>query len=91
MVNLLKHNAQDWSEGGLLVQGTFSFSLLNSFATWFAQHVKRECNSVAHCLAKDVLSCVEDVIDFEVILHCIVTAIQQYSNNLTSLLNLILS
>lgn len=76
VVNLMKLKAQDWSEGGMLVQD--ALYLINLFATWSIQHVKRECNNVAHCLAKATLLCDANVIDLEIICHCIVAKTQSY-------------
>lgn len=75
VVNLMQMKAQDWSEGGMLIQDALHF--ITFFAIWSIQHVKRECSNVAHCLVKADLLCDIDVIDLETTPHCIVAAMQQ--------------
>lgn len=59
----------NWSLGGILIQD--ARSVLNSFATWLASHVKREANQMAHLLAKDVLKLEFDMYTLEYVSDCI--------------------
>lgn len=69
VLNILNRKTKDWSDASMLVSD--AFLLLQSFAIWFADHVHREANSVAHMLAKHALSLAEDAASFECILDCI--------------------
>lgn len=75
VVRLLKHNLSDWSESGLLIQD--AYQLLNSFAHWSVHHVNWDYSFAAHCLAKDALRCIADVIELEEIPLCIVNVLQK--------------
>lgn len=46
VVNGMQKHDADWSQGGSLIQD--AKTLLNSFATWFVNHVIRDANIAAH-------------------------------------------
>lgn len=51
VVNLLKENLKDWSQGGVLVAK--AKSLLNSYTCWSTTHVRRTAKQAAHLLARE--------------------------------------
>lgn len=65
----------DWCDGGLLVQD--ALTLCNSFAQWSICHVKGGYNEAVHALAKDAISCENDVVDLVSIPHCVIGVVQQ--------------
>lgn len=68
VVKLLGEKIIDWSEGAFIVQD--AKTMLNSFANWSIQHIKREGNVVAHNLAKDALNHDVDILELEVVPKC---------------------
>lgn len=69
VVNLQRGPKPDQSCGGLLVADTRR--IFNSFVDWSVSHVSRKFNIATHCLAKDALSCGEDLYDLEEVPECI--------------------
>lgn len=90
MVNLLNNPVQHWSVGGLLV--TDALLLLNSFARWSAQHIRRDYNFVFHYLIKEAFQCNEDVIIFANVTRYNITVIHkilcihQFANDISPFL-----
>lgn len=73
MVNNLSKTTNDWSQGGLMIED--AKNILNCFASWFANHIKRYANKVAHCLARNALKLHENLYDLEEISTCIQSTI----------------
>lgn len=59
-----KNNELEW--GGH--DSSNAISIMDSFALWTAGHVKRAANSVAHILAQQAISLVDDIVCLECIL-----------------------
>lgn len=69
VVKLLGEEIMEWSEGGLIIKDTRI--LLNSFAKWSIQHIKRKCNEVAQILAENALKFNLDILELEVVPVCV--------------------
>lgn len=59
----------EWTEGGLIIKD--ARILLNSFAKWSIQHIKRKCNEVAQILAEKALKFNVDILELEVVPVCV--------------------
>lgn len=61
VINLLKEETEDWSQGGIIVAE--AKSLLNSYSSWSTNHVRRTANQAAHLLAREAavfnVNCIE--------------------------------
>lgn len=73
VVKLLEEDNLDWIQWGILIQD--AKELLNSFANWFASHVRREANQVTHLLARDATNLDVDIFYFHNVLIFIKHAI----------------
>lgn len=74
VINIMKGNSIDWSEGGMLIKD--ALTICHSFRHWSIRHVKRCCNEATQTLAKDAILCVNDVIDLISIPHCHLRVLQ---------------
>lgn len=54
VATLLKKGKNEWSRGTSVIKD--ARSLLNTFASWTAIHIKREANEATHRLAKDAIN-----------------------------------
>lgn len=68
-MNLLGKEEEDWSEVGVLVAE--AKSILNSFACWPPNHVRRTTNQATHLLAKEAALSNTNYYDLEFVPHFI--------------------
>ncbi|XP_042958097.1 uncharacterized protein LOC122293634 [Carya illinoinensis] len=70
VVNDIKGNKDSWKHSGLII--TDIKQLLLSFDSFTVDYVPRNCNGLAHCLARDALHINDVLIDIEDVPLCIV-------------------
>ncbi|XP_042983177.1 uncharacterized protein LOC122312594 [Carya illinoinensis] len=73
VINILRNEVTDWSQGRLLIEE--AKSILNSCPTWSANHVKKEANKAACTLARNALLLYEDLYELEEIPSCILSTV----------------